>query len=435
MPVSAIKTAKTIFVLTLISVGLVSSCGTANINKIFGAKDESYAALLQRAQLAYDLGDYSEAESLANRAYNRSLNNGDAGVLLGSIYLSQAGIDIFQLINKLSSLSSSSSNSGSTDTSDTCASSGSTGANASTNILSELSCKLLSLSEADINALGSTVTTASSSRYSGLSALSINSIYVPNTMSDSVRSNVSVLAALDKGVKRLCPFIDRPLVIDKSTDTRHLNKTTCPDKTDSSYNSNRAHIAFALLNLVESLVMQRGVLIDGATAASSTSSAPTGINSVNQQFNNTTLTLSQFASAVTSYSNFVNDVFATANPDSQISLALNGLLVVNHSFEAAGVPSSVTKALDTQLSALQKVASTLGGSSAAVNQSKALQGQINEKYAKDLASKINAQCPTIGTGACAANQTSLCSSYCGVSTGVDPSKVSKPTICASFTCP
>ncbi len=416
---------------------LTMGCGTANINKIFGAKDDSYASLLQRAQLAYDVGDYSEAESLANQAYNRSENNGDAGVLLGSIYLSQAGIDIFQMISKLSSLGSSSS-SGSSGTTSTCAassSSSSSGGTSSTNILSELSCKLLNLTDADISALGSTVTTAASSRYSGLSALGINTIYVPNTMTDTVRSNVSVLAALDKGVKRLCPFIDRTLVISKSTDTRHTSETTCPDKTGSSYNSDKAHISFALINLVEALVMQRGVLIDGATAASSSASSPTGINSVNQKFSTANLSLTQFASAVSSYSNFVNDVFATSNPESQISLALNGLLVVTRSFTAAGVPSSVTEALDTQLTALQKVAGTLGGSSSTVNQSKALQGQMNQKYAQDLATKINTQCPTISTGSCAANQASLCSSYCGVSTGVDPAKVTKPTICSSYTCP
>ena len=181
--------------------------------------------------------------------------------------------------------------------------------------------------------------------------------------------------------------------------------------------------------------MQRGILIDGATAATAGSSAPTGISGVNSQFSKTTLSLPQFASAVSSYSNFVNDVYATSNPDSQISLALNGLLVVTHSFTAAGVPSSVTKALDTQLTALQKVAGTLGGASTTVNQSKALQGQMNEKYAKDLATKINAQCPSVSTGSCSSNQTSLCNSYCSVSTGVDPAKVSKPTICASYTCP
>jgi hypothetical protein len=171
------------------------------------------------------------------------------------------------------------------------------------------------------------------------------------------------------------------------------------------------------------------------TAASSAASSPTGINSVNQQFGKTTLSITQFASAVSSYSNFINDVFATSNPDSQISLALNGMLVVTHSFTAAGVPSSVTQALDTQLTALQKIAGTLGGASSTVNQSKALQGQMNEKYAKDLATKINAQCPTVSTGSCASNQASLCNSYCGVSTGVDPAKVTKPTICASYTCP
>jgi hypothetical protein len=412
-------------IMCAVSVAAISaSCGTANINKIFGAKDESYASLLNLAQQEYDLGNYSEAETLALQAYDKSENNGDAGVLLGNIYLSQAGIDIFQMISKLSSLSSSSSSSGSTATA--CAQSSSSGGS-STNILSELSCKLLNLSDADVAALGATVQTASSSRYSGLSSLGISSVYIPNSVTDTVRSNVAVLAAIDKGVKKLCPFISRSLVVSKSTDSRHTSATTCPDSTGTFYNSPKAHVAFALLNLVETLVMQRGVLIDGATAASAT--APTGINGVNSAMKSAT-SIATLAAASTSYVNLVSDVFATSDANSQLSLALNGLVVVNASFGAAGVPSSVTKSLDTQLTALRTVSSSLGGS-----QAKALQGQMNEKYAKDLASKINTQCPTAGTAGCAANQTSLCNSYCSVSTGVDPAKVTKPALCASYTCP
>lgn len=405
-----------IFGLSLLST--LTGCGTANVNKLFGSKDDSYSAVLQRAQLAYDEGDFSLAEELANKAYSRSSNNGDAGVLLGNIYLSQAGIDIFQVVRKLSTLSGS----GSGASSSTCSTS--SGGNTSSNSLGQLSCLLLNLTDEDKAALGT------DKAFPNLASLGITNVYVPSDVDDTLRANVKTLGALDKGIKKLCPFVNRSLVLSQSIDERHKSADICPDRTSTSYSSPKVHISFALLHLIEALVFQQGVLIDGVA----NSSSRTGVQTVSSKISTTSFaSATALASALTDFKTIVDASFDTTNPKSQLALALNGLIMVSQSFEAAGVPSSVTSVITTQLTKLKQTASTLktaagGTGSDSTYQAQALKGQMNEAYAKALASKINTQCTAPNTCS-AAEKASLCASYSSISQGVDPTKVTKPTIC------
>lgn len=399
------------------------SCGTANVNKLFGTQDDSYGSLLQRAELAYDQGDFKSAAILAEKAYNQSANNGDAGILLGNIYLSEAGVDIFQVVRKLSTLSSSSSSS-STST-DACSTT--TGASSSSNVLGQLSCKLLNLSDADKAALGTNKT------FAGLSSLGVTQVYVPNEVTDALRANVSTLAALDKGIRKLCPFVSRSLVLSQSLDERHLDASICPDRTTSSFNSAKAHISFALLHLVEALVFQQGILVDGV---SSSTSGYTGIQTVSSKISTAKVTtaaeITTFASALSSFKTIVDSVFDTTNSKSQLALALNGFIMVSQSFAAAGVPESITSVITKQLTNLRTTAGALktaagGTGSDSTYQAQALKGQMNETYAKAVAAKINSTCSA--TTCTAQQKTDLCTSYAGISQGVDTAKVSKPTIC------
>jgi hypothetical protein len=394
-------------------------CGSANLNKIFGTEDDSYSALLQRAQVAYDRGDFDTAEDLATKAYDRTTNNGDAGVLLGNIYLSQAGIDIFQVVRKMSSLSKQGSGS---SPSSTCSSSSSGGAS-STNSLGQLSCLLLNLSDADKAALGSVQS------FPDLSVVGVTEVYIPSEVTDELRANVSTLSALDKGIRKICPFVSRSVVLSQSIDLRHTDTSICPDKTNTSFSSAKAHISFALLHLIEALVFQQGVLIDGVASNSST----TGVQTVSSKISKTNFaSATDLVKAVTSLKTIVDASFDTTNESSQLALALNGLIMVNQSFEVAGVPSSVTSAIGQQLTKLRQTASALktssgGSSSDTTYQAQALKGQMNESYAKAVATKINTQCPSAGS--CASEKTSLCQSYASISLGVDPAKLEKPTIC------
>jgi len=400
---------------------LVAACGSANVNKLFGSQDDSYASLLQRAQYAYDEGDFSEAEKLANKAYGRAENNGDAGILLGNIYLSQAGIDIFQLVGKLSTLSSSSSSSDSSSSSCRSSTSGGQSQSAS-NVLGELSCLLLSLSDADKDALGTTDTS-----YDSLQEIGVPSVYIPNEVTDTLRANVSVLAALDKGIRALCPFINRASVLDRSLDERHA-LTACPNRTSTSFNSAKAHISFALLHLVEALVFQQGVLIDGVSSAETSRNGVQGISTKISAYSGNIATL---ALASVEFAEVVGKVFDTDNPKSQIALALNGLIMVSQSFEMAGVPPSITKVITGQLTNIQQTASSIPGTdSSTTKQTQALAGQINQAYANQMAQRINTTCPSVGAGCTQQQADDLCAGYASLSKGVDASKLTtKPSVC------
>ncbi|MCX6117650.1 MAG: hypothetical protein NT027_08925 [Proteobacteria bacterium] len=400
---------------------VVTSCGTANVNKVFFSKDESASANLERAQMAYDRGDFDLAEELATKAYDNSTNNGDAAVLLGSVMLSKSGIDVFQLVAKLAELSTPATTTTTTSTAtDKCSSSTSTAAGS----ITRLSCLLLNLSTTDVANLGTDVTLTSD----GLKSL--GSYYKPNPVTDKLRESVSVLNYANKGIKFLCPFINKKTVFKDSIDDRHKD-SVCGDKTGTNFNSAKAHVSFALLHLVEALVFQQGILIDA-----SGSTGKVGINTISTSVNSKSFTtVSSFVSTMDEFKTVVDALADTTSSTSQIALAIDGLIVVANSFSEAGVPSSVTSTITGGLTKLKETASTLSkaagsGSSTSNFQAQALKGQINEKYAGTMASKIDTVCGKKETSTCSETQkTQICASYSGISQGVDPAKLSKPDIC------
>lgn len=403
-------------------VTVLSSCGAANFNRIFGSTDNSTSALLQRAQMAYDTGDYDKAEELATQAYNGTTHNGDAAVLLGSIMLSKAGVDIFQIVAKLSELSTPSKTATTTTSTDGCTSS--TTSTDAAGSLSTLSCKLLTLTADDTAALGSNVTLTSPY------FAPVTSYYKPNDITDTVRQAVSVLKYTDRGIRYLCPFINREKVTGSSTDTRHA-LATCGDKSNTTYHYGKVHISFALLHLIETLVYQRGILVDGVS-----SSGGTGIATLSTKLNaaNFGTDISGFLTAVTDFKTAVDNIANTGNANSQISLALDGLAVVATSFGEAGVPAKIISTITGSLAKIKetadKLATTAGNaSSSSTYQAQALKGQINQKYAATVETKMNGVCGTDGAKCSDTEKTQLCTSYTSISEGVDPSKLSKPSWC------
>jgi hypothetical protein len=399
---------------------LLVSCGSANVNKIFGSNDESTSALLQKAQFAYDQGDYDAAEEYASKAYASTTSNGEAAILLGNIMLSKSGIDIFQLVEKLSEVSASST---STTTSSSACESSSTDAAGS---ISKLSCMLLNLTADEVSALGTDKPLTSSALQS------LGSYYQPSNVTDELRQKVNVLKYADRGIRYLCPFVNRQTVFTDSIDERHV-LAKCGDKSSQSFNQVKVHIGFALLHLVETLVYQRSILVDGTTSSSS-STSKVGISTISSTINAQTFTnVNDFVGSMNEFKTVVDSLADTTSPTSQIALALDGLLVVSNSFTAAGVPAKITSSITGGLTKLKETAAKLsaaaGGSATGNYQAQALKGQINEKYAKTVATKMNTVCGADGSTCTAEQKTELCASYAGISEGVDPSKLTKPTYC------
>ena len=82
-------------------VGILSGCGSANFNKIWGGDDKALDSLIAQAKIHYDKGDFDKAEDFAEKAYDINDQNEEAAVLLGYINLSKGGIDPFVLAKKL----------------------------------------------------------------------------------------------------------------------------------------------------------------------------------------------------------------------------------------------------------------------------------------------------------------------------------------------
>ncbi len=403
-------------VVAIAGVQLIVGCGTANVNKIFGSTDDSYAGLMQRAQLAYDRGEYDLAEEYASKAYAGTTQNGEAAVLLSSIVLGKAGADIFQIVGKMAEISSPST----TTTADSeCASAGTSTAGS----LSQLSCALLDLSQADVAALGQDVALISP----GLSSL--GTYYVPAKVDDALRAKINVLTQLDKGVRYLCPFINREVVLASSIDERHA-AAVCPDRTSTHHHSAKAHISFALLHLIETLVYQSAIVVD---SLSTDSTGKVGVSTIASTVSKSSFTnVSDFVLTMDEFKTVVDNVADTTSNTSQIAMALDGLLVVVASFTQAGVPEKVISGISGGLAKLKETAGKLSeaaGGAAGNYQAQALKGQINEAYAKTVSSKISSVCGSDGATCSAEQQTQVCASYAGISEGVDPAKVSKPSFC------
>ena len=403
---------------------IVFGCGTANVNKIFGSQDESTSGLLQKAQFAFDRGDFDLAEDLATKAYEGSQNNGAAAILLSHVMLSKAGIDVFQLVGKLAEASqTTTAATASTTTTGDCASTSTDAAGS----ISKLSCLLLNLSEADTALLGT------DEKLTSAGLKSLGTYYKPAEITDELRQKINILKYTDKGIRYLCPFVNRTVVLTDSIDERHAIEK-CGDKSATEFNGVKVHISFALLHLVETLVYQRGVLVDGLTSASGT--AKNGISTISssisvQNFSSVT----DFVATMTEFKKVVDSLADTANSKSQIALALDGLTVVANAFGASGVPSKVTASITGGLAKIKETASKLssaaGGSAAGNYQAQALKGQINEKYSKTVASKINTVCGSTGTNCTTTQKTEVCSSYTGISQGVLPATAAanKPSFC------
>lgn len=405
-------------IIMLIAAASLSNCGSANFNKIFGSKDDSYDALLQRAEMAYDRGRFDDAEEFATKAYAAADNNGEAAVLLGSIMLSQAGIDIFELVGQIAEISQTTASPVSSSEGGCSAPTGDSKSSA-TGLLTYLSCKLLNLTEADLNALGTKIPLTSP----GLSPL--GSYFSPALVTEELRQKVKVLSKASKGISFLCPFVKRDTVLKDSTDTRHA-ESVCQNKTGQTYNSSKAHISFALLHFVETLVYQNSILID-----SQSGSDQVGITKIANQVNGFSFTnVSDFVATTNEFKTVIDNVSDAVSPSSQLALAVNGLVSTTAAFAEAGVPESITKSITDSLAKLREAANKLSqaNSGASSNyQAQAFKGQLNEKLSQSMSSKINSVC---ASSACSAEQiSSLCQSYAGISQSVDVSKVSKPTVC------
>ena len=334
---------------------LLTSCNESSINEIFvtSKQENSIDSLLEQAQYEYDRGNFSKALSFAEKAYNKNPNNEASAVLLGHVYLAQAGLDTFSLAQNLISEG-------------TSTASGDKTSNFFINTASAIG-----VSDEDLAAL--------STGSFGDSSL----IYIPKTATDARNSESEVVVSLNKAISVLCPFIpeDVKLLSSELSDERH-SATNCAPSSFDTQQTGQSIFAFALAHLGEAIVFYNVIF---KTDEGNTSS---NIEQEIANLSNLTSDPTAYATSITQ----ISQVFSTSE-DSMIDAMLLDLEATNQALSEAGVPSRVTNSVTK---ALTNVKEQVNG---ATNSDK-LKQSLTSKVKEDLAEQITEVGATEGSDIC-----------------------------------
>jgi len=401
----------------------LAGCGaTTNLNKLWGKDDDAGDSLYLDAKAAYDRGDFTHAQELAQKLVDRNPDNEKGAVLLGYVYLSEGGIDPYELARKLVAMSSTSTNTASTNTDGTntptggqtlaggrgpggggrnndggaandgaSAGSQSTGTSAST---TEVLQKLSSIVDVSDYMSVLAPTTFSKDDNGGvqpqLFAQDTNPLPVPAKVSDDLRSKVPVLAAMSKAIAAVCPFVDDS-VKNPEDDPRH----NCTPSPGPHNDAAKAHFLWAFSHLSEALVYQTVLLY------SSSSDGTTNFQKASNELNTFTATseaqFQTFVSDIGEMKNAVNKVFDVSSSDSMVHRTIANMKIVSLAFgEIAGLPDSIKSQVTNALSSLDQLSQSIGGVD---SDAKAFKTQMTESLAKTVGSKIDTTITTkFGSG-------------------------------------
>ncbi len=392
---------------------LFSACGAgSNVNKMWGKDEDSTSAKMEKARLAYDRKDFDTAASLAGDVRARNPDYGDASVLLGFIDLAKANLHPLVLARKMALLNSA------TDIDPDAVRCPKAADSSATEVLRNLACRLLNLTNADYLNLGSV------QDLTGVFAG--KKIFVPVTLNDDVRSKVSILNLTNRGIKNLCGFVSRDALL-PTKDMRHAS-ADCAAKSQGVISKTQVHFLFALFHLVEALVLQ-GTVLQGNVGTLGT----TSLLDLNGQLKNADYgtNIALYASSITSLNTVINQVLQITDVNSQIALLVSNLKTVGKSFaQIPAIPKSVTKKIDDAIAKIDEDTSKIQG---AVNDNAALKAQITAKIAAVVSDKMNqiaAQYATSGKTISDSDKASACTSYAAVAAGLPSnSGITKPTFC------
>ncbi len=387
----SLLTCRTLLLLVLTS---LIGCGEKyNVNQIFVSdkQKESLESLLERAQIAYDSGDFDDAMSLANKAEKLSPASEDVAILQGYIHLSLSGMDPFKIAKTLVSASSSSSSLAGTS-------------NASTFLTTIRS--ILNVSNTDLQKLGEYKNEETLVRFKDYD------IVLPDS-AETVRNNapLDVFTHINAAISKVCPFVNES-VKTTDVDSRH-NSTNCVPTSTVRSKAVIAHFLWAFVHIAEAAVFY-GVLQyqdDGAAKAHLQLRADA------LESDSDSLSVGEYAQHAVSLASAVDSVFAIEDSGSQISAVLNNILVATEAFNAIGsVPDKIKKSLAKATSSITSSQESFTGDSDETKQRNALKSQLNEAMSSQLSSEITKLAEENPTEF-AQNKTDLCGAYATISGG------------------
>jgi len=366
----------------------MNACGEkTNINQLFvsSAEKKSLESLLQKAEIAYDSGDFDTALDFAEQARDINSANERVVVLLGYIYLSKAGIDSFTLASGLTSLNSTKTTL--TATTDAAAT------------LSSLS-TILGITTADLKIIADNST-------SSLALFKDYDLLFPKKASVARASGIASLEFVNKAIAVICPFVDTEVKID--TDSRH-SATNCVPTTNDRFLRAKSHFLWAFSHLTEALAFYSVLLYQ-----------PTGKTQPNIQSradqlkaNSSSVSITDTVSYYNELTTAVDAIFPAGDADSQLAAVLADLKAVQKGFSVmAGVPKSLTNSIDNSITTIESKRSSVSGATDSAKDAASLKNQLTAKMAASLSTQISTLAAA-NPAQFAANKSALCSSYTSI---------------------
>jgi hypothetical protein len=431
-------------VVSLVFASLVFSqgCGNSfNLNRfVYSSSNEEaeFKALKERAQIAYDGGEFDKSANLAQQAYAIQPNDESVSVLLGFINLSRAGLDPVTIARRLIETGNGTDVAGCKSPQEN-ASAG--------DVLLSLAC-ILPLSDSDYAILGD------SEQDRGIDVTGEFAQYpliIPNQPGvvedlDSVRHQINSLNNFNQAIKYVCPFVDDSSGDDGGIRFLEDSRHSCEQTKYNRESKSKAHLIWALAHLGEALAFANVIMYSQEEVV--------GLNEPEQEaetnllkriklLNTVTFSnINEYMETLMSLKESADAIFALPAEngfadESMLQTTLINLKTTTAAFAAiAGLPTNMTapviKILDKVEATAEIIKSAESGEISDIEaKTKALQGQLNKKAAAQLESSINKFTQKQGgIGSFSeAQKTNICNSYQSFVSGLDPSEVQAPLLC------
>ncbi len=352
---------------------------------------------LSKAKILYDKGQYVDALSAAERAYELDSENEIIAVVLSSIHMALAGIDTFQLVQRMI-LNNEGENLIASD--------------AAGNLTSLSSLVGVSTNELDL-------LTLENNEKNGVQGAPESGLFkdlpvlLPKSAPDARLTGGDTVFHIHKAITVLCPFVEEAVKITEgSGDIRH-RRDVCEPLGQHKYRG-KSHFNWAFAHLTEALLFHTIVLY-----------APSG-DQPNLQMrgailddSNQVQDLEQYISALNELAVVTDIILPTSAEESENSMLLamfNDLDAASRAFASlSGIPESITSGIISSLQDLKSQRSQIERPESSQNSSsQALKSQLTAKLAKEIREQVTTRFETENLNE--SEKQDICAAYNSIST-------------------
>ncbi len=325
---------------------LTTAC---NFNEVLVTSDQKEAIdqILNEAQYEFDKGRYDDALKMALKAYAKNPNYEDSSILIGYIYLSRAGLDIFSLSKGIIEEK---------DSKET---------NKTASLFTTLA-KIIGIDQTELSYLTQEDT----------AQVAKVEVYLPVLASEARESASSVITNINQAISYFCPFVESEARLD--TDSRHTGDA-CPPSQLPLKKAGKSDFGLALAHLGEAIAFYSVLFYrdEGASEANIQRSV--------KALESRTSDVAAYSADIAALSSAIDAIFPTSGEDeadSMLSAMFDNLQITNQAFEAAGVPEDVSASISSVINDLKT------GTQESAKNTQKLKAKLTKKISQDLSKQV-----------------------------------------------